>query len=186
MLGQRHRWWKMSYKSYNTHIIHLIWSIIIAWQPNIGWTSSVCWYRSGMAHKTPRNPGMHFQSWLKIRNWERIRKNGKSCLTLEALKYFRITMETKDQFEIIINVLVSSFSYIWILMVWVYDHYKYLYSFSAGIDFRRQILTFKIDLRAARVKFNLTVFRCFPLTWNIPWNRPWRRWKYQFYFISEL
>ena len=26
-------------------------------------------------------------------------------------------------------------------MLWVYDHYKYFYSYSAGIDFRRQNLT---------------------------------------------
>ena len=32
------------------------------------------------------------------------------------------------QFEIIINVLVSSFCFIWIPMVRVYDHYKYLLS----------------------------------------------------------
>ena len=45
------------------------------------------------------------------------------------------------QFEIIINVLVSSYWFIWIPMVWVYGHYKYLYSYSAGIDFSRQNLT---------------------------------------------
>ena len=33
------------------------------------------------------------------------------------------------QFEIIINVLVSSFHFIWILMLWVYDHYTYFNSF---------------------------------------------------------
>ena len=45
------------------------------------------------------------------------------------------------QFEIIINVLVSSFWFIWIPMLWVYDLYKYFYSYSAGMDFRRQNLT---------------------------------------------
>ena len=50
-----------------------------------------------------------------------------SWLTLKALKYFVLTMETKGfyQFEIIINVFVSSFGFIWIPMVWVYGHYKY-------------------------------------------------------------
>ena len=45
-------------------------------------------------------------------------------------------METKGflQFEIIIiDVLISFFHFIWIPMVWVYDHYKYFNSFSAGI-----------------------------------------------------
>ena len=37
-------------------------------------------------------------------------------------------------------------------MLWVYDHYKYFYSHSAGIDLRRQILTTKVDPRTVRVK----------------------------------
>ena len=40
------------------------------------------------------------------------------------------------QFEIIINVTVSSFRFIWISMLWVYRHYKYFTAYSAGIDFR--------------------------------------------------
>ena len=28
-------------------------------------------------------------------------------------------------------------------MLWVYDHYNYVYSYSAGIDFSRQSLMFK-------------------------------------------
>ena len=43
------------------------------------------------------------------------------------------------QFEIIINVLVSFFRFIWISMLWVNCHYKYVYSYSAGIDFRFEI-----------------------------------------------
>ena len=41
-------------------------------------------------------------------------------------------METKGffQFEIIINVLVNSFRFFWIRMVWVYGHYKHVYSYS--------------------------------------------------------
>ena len=52
-------------------------------------------------------------------------------------------METKGffQFENIINDLDRSFRFIWIPMLWVYSHYKYVYSYSAGIDFRRQNLT---------------------------------------------
>ena len=54
------------------------------------------------------------------------------------------------QFEIIINVLVGSFWFILILMLWVYGHYKYIYSFSAGIVFIRQNLT-PADLRFWRI-----------------------------------
>ena len=36
-------------------------------------------------------------------------------------------------------------------MIWVCSHYKYFYSFSAGIDFRRQILTPKAGPRTERV-----------------------------------
>ena len=53
------------------------------------------------------------------------------------------------QVEIIINVLVSSFRFIWIHTLsgsWFYDHYKYFYSYL--YDFRRQNLT---DPRAVRV-----------------------------------
>ena len=34
----------------------------------------------------------------------------------------------------------------------VYSHYKYFYSLSAGIDFRRQILTSKVGPRTERVQ----------------------------------
>ena len=60
-------------------------------------------------------------------------------------------LETKGffQLEIIINVLVSSFRFIR-----VYGQYKYLNSFSAGIDFIRQnlTLTYKDGPRSERVK----------------------------------
>ena len=74
-------------------------------------------------------------------------------------------METKVvffQFEIIIYVLVSaSLEYLYICMLWVYGHYKYFYSFSAGIDLdvrsdvcRRQVLTSKVDPHAVRINNN--------------------------------
>ena len=54
-------------------------------------------------------------------------------------------METKEvfEFQIIINVSVSSFWFIWIGLhiIWVYGHHKYFNSSSAGIDIRRQNLT---------------------------------------------
>ena len=45
------------------------------------------------------------------------------------------------QFEIILIVLVCSLWFIWIPMLWVYGHYKYVNSFSAGIVFIGQNLT---------------------------------------------
>ena len=47
-------------------------------------------------------------------------------LTLKALNIFIKPWRPRGfiQFEIIINVLVSSFWFIWIPMLWVYNHYK--------------------------------------------------------------
>ena len=73
-------------------------------------------------------------------------------------------MEAKGffQFEIIINVFVSSFRFILIPMLWVYGHCKYFNFFSAGPGYRfyasetdvyrRQILTDKDGRRTERVK----------------------------------
>ena len=36
-------------------------------------------------------------------------------------------------------------------MLWVYGHYKYFHSYSAGTDFTRQILTTKVGRGAVRV-----------------------------------
>ena len=55
------------------------------------------------------------------------------------------------QFEIIIDVLVSSFWFLWKTMLWVYGHYKYFNSFSAGTVFIRQNLT-SVDVRFWRIK----------------------------------
>ena len=62
-------------------------------------------------------------------------------------------METKGffQFEIVRYFLVSSFCFTWIPMLWVYGHYIYFYSYSAGINFRRQNLT-TTDVRFWRLK----------------------------------
>ena len=59
--------------------------------------------------------------------------------------------KTFFQFEIIINVLVISFWFIWIPMLWVCDHYKYFNSFSAGTVFIRQNLP-STDVRSWRLK----------------------------------
>ena len=47
-------------------------------------------------------------------------------LTLTKLNYFCINHgDQRDVFEIIINVLASSFWFIWIPMLWAYGHHKY-------------------------------------------------------------
>ena len=55
------------------------------------------------------------------------------------------------QLEIIINYLVGSFVLTWIPMLWVYGYYQYFYSYSAGIDTRRQNLPSEVDPRTVRV-----------------------------------
>ena len=78
-----------------------------------------------------------------------------------TLKYCCINhaMETKCcfQFEIIINVLLSYFRFIQILMLCVYGHYKFYNSFSARAVFGRQILTSKDGPRAERVNIQIVL-----------------------------
>ena len=45
----------------------------------------------------------------------------------------------------------------------VYDHYKYIY--NAGIVFRRQIMTSKVDLRT--VRFDVTIERIIMILFQI-------------------
>ena len=61
-------------------------------------------------------------------------------------------METKGlfQLEIIINVLIIIFCFMWIPMLWVYGQYNLF--FRAEIDFRRQILTFNVNPHAESVQ----------------------------------
>ena len=49
------------------------------------------------------------------------------------------------QFEIIKNFLIF-FCFIWIPMLWIYDHHKYFDSFSEGTIFIRQNLTSNFDV----------------------------------------
>ena len=58
-----------------------------------------------------------------------------------------------------INVLVSSFRCIWIPVLWVYTALYMCYSFSGGIDYGRQILTFKVGPRTERVDIMYTLTR---------------------------
>ena len=68
------------------------------------------------------------------------------------VNFVNLTLKALNLFEMIINVLVSSFRFIWIPMLWVYDNYTKAHSYSAEI-FRRQNLTSTdVDPRAVRVK----------------------------------
>ena len=107
--------------------------------------------------------------------------NGTITLTITTLRY--LCLNHGDQrfffkFEIIRNVLVISFRFIWISMVWVYVHYIYINSFSAEIVFRRQSLTY-VDVRFWRLKtvpalreliFNYITFKHFFLIEKFPAN----------------
>ena len=68
------------------------------------------------------------------------------------------------QFEIIINVLVSSSRF---SMLWVYAHYNFFNSFSPRIDFRRQnIMCTDVRLRAERVN-HVKVHTSHPLSFTV-------------------
>ena len=72
---------------------------------------------------------------------------------LTTRKYFWINHGKQSgffQFEIIINVSVSSFRFIWIPMLWVYGHYKY-FTLSVRGPTLRQILTSKVGPRTEKV-----------------------------------
>ena len=63
-------------------------------------------------------------------------------------------METKSFFSIwnCQNILIISFRFISIIMLWVYGPYKDFNSFSAGTDISRQNLTSKVGPRTVRIK----------------------------------
>ena len=66
-------------------------------------------------------------------------------------------MDTKgffSQFEIILNVIASFFPIHLHTYVIGLRSLEIFYSYSAGIHFRRQVLTFKVDPRTVRVNFS--------------------------------
>ena len=76
---------------------------------------------------------------LKYMNWWR--ENKRTAAVTDGLIIYPHQAETClmtkvfFQFEIVINVLVSSFRFIWIPLLWVYCHYKLLI-LSASTDVR--------------------------------------------------
>ena len=94
--------------------------------------------------------------YIFTKDTNQIKRSIRSPSTLTNLKYFCINHGNQRVFlfKIIINVLVGSFRFIWIPMLWVYDHNKYLNYFRAGTVFIRQILT-SVDVRFWRIKTSL-------------------------------
>ena len=74
-------------------------------------------------------------------------------LTLKALNYF--CSNRGDQCFFQFGIIIMSCSLLFPIhlntMLWVYGHYKYVYSYNEGIDFSRQNLT-SIDARFCRLK----------------------------------
>ena len=77
------------------------------------------------------------------------------------------------QFEITINVLVSSFRLIWIPMLWVCGHQKYFNSLSVGIFLIRHNLT-STDVRLWRIK-TVPALKGLITPRNIEWEHIERR-----------
>ena len=103
----------------------------------------------GLKCLVPQNktlpPNTHY---CYINQFSRFQRALLCWLTLKSLNIFYLKHGDQRakgfiQFEINKNVFLSSFRFIWIPMLWVYNHCKYFYSYSAGIDFRRQNLTSK-------------------------------------------
>ena len=94
---------------------------------------------------------MMIANWLKpfglhslYKNIQRFKVLRSSANNAEISLFKRWIPVGHFKFEISINVLVSSFRFIWIPMLWVYGYYKCFNSFSmfsAGIDFSSQNLT---------------------------------------------
>ena len=97
-------------------------------------------------------------------------------------------METKgfSKFEIIVNVLVRSFRFIRIPMLWVFGYYECIYSFGAGTDFIRQNLT-STDVRFCRIKTvpALKGLITLHLFYIAPKNSLWCHWHRPFYYINQ-
>ena len=72
--------------------------------------------------------------YLTWRTSPQLQQRSRVRLWHTALKYFRTNhgYQRVFQFEIIIDFLMSIFWFIWIPMLWVYDQYKYVYSYSEG------------------------------------------------------
>ena len=97
-------------------------------------------------------------SWLALSHtFEYIYYGSTTIINIFTLTWF-------FKFKIIIRIVVSSFCFIWIPMLWVHGHYKYFISFGAGNDFRRQsitstlyrrqILTINVDPRTVRANLS--------------------------------
>ena len=104
-----------------------------------GWSNPI---RTGAGDAHVRTNKFHIDKYFRFYIIFIFAQNLDIYFNFSSVQLCLWIMETKGffQFEIIINVFVSSFRSIWIHILWVYGHYKYVYSYSAGIDFRRRNL----------------------------------------------
>ena len=108
-------------------------------------------------------------------------------LTGKALKHFLYKQRGHFQFEIIINILVRSFRFIWIPLLWVYGQYKY-FTLSAcsaresALDIRIWRLMTSIDPRALGIKC-VIIWTFLSRSWHILSRRKtrclWSGWRHQ-------
>ena len=107
---------------------------------------------------------IHTSMWLKIQRniWQLgTTKHLKIRIifTISTLKYFCTNHEDQRFFSTWNHhewLIVGSFRFIWKLISWVYDHYKYLRGPSSYVESdvsRRQIRMYKDGLHAERVHF---------------------------------
>ena len=83
-------------------------------------------------------------------------------------------METKCffLFEIILHISFSSFSFIWIPKLWVYDSYKYVNPFSTGTVFIHQYLTCTyVRFWRIRTVPTLKELTFLSSAWSVSWEK---------------
>ena len=73
-------------------------------------------------------------------------------------------------FEISINVLVRFSLFNRMPILWDCCHYKYIISYSVGIDFRRQNQTYMPTLQGLNININLHIFKSVKLWSNLEKN----------------
>ena len=114
------------------------------------------WIASSSEWKLFRFDQMEVNYFQILLNQVFIWSSGIYVITLKALNFLWKPWRPKVFFSIWNHhkCLVSSFRFIWIPMLWVYSHSKYLYTYTAGIDFRiwHQIRLSKVYPHTVRVK----------------------------------
>ena len=177
MLGQRRRRWSdikptlFSVSCMNSFpwsfepILFTCWATVCDAGPTLKqhWLNAVCFLRCLWVTPTPPPSEGVVWNWCGV-TYLMTCVSGVHSITLWSLYpvqrwnsvYKPWRPKGYFQFEIFSNILVSSFRFIWILMLWVYGHYKFLilsarfYTSESDIC-RRRILTSKDSPRSERV-----------------------------------